>query len=67
MIQEESRMKLHSESDVLLGSRSVLVTLSPCMIVAQIETKCYNYGETEHLSKAYPNLPKERDKWVGTV
>jgi hypothetical protein len=68
MIQEESRMKLHFESGGLSSSRSVLVTLSPCMTVAQIETyKCYNYGEAGHMSKAYPNLPKERDRWVGTV
>jgi hypothetical protein len=62
MIQDERRMRLHSKQGGLSGARSTLVTLSPDMIGAQIEThKCYNYGEVGHLSKACPKSSKKRE------
>jgi hypothetical protein len=50
MKQEESRMKLHSESSMPSGVRSALATVNSSMIGAQGETRrCYNYGEIGHL------------------
>ena len=62
MIQEESRMRLHSESGGPPGARSALATLSSGMTGAQGETrKCYNCGEVGHLSKACHKPPRERE------
>jgi Zinc knuckle len=62
MIQEESRMKLHSEPSMPSGVRSALATMSSSMIGAQGETRrCYNCGEIGHLRQVCPKPPKERD------
>jgi hypothetical protein len=50
MIQEESRMKLHSEPSMPFDVRSALAIARSGMIGAQVETRmCYNYGEIGHL------------------
>jgi Zinc knuckle len=66
MMQEESRMKLHSEAKRDVMMRSALVVSNSCMTGVQGETrKCYNCGEVSHLSKACPKPPKERERQVG--
>jgi Zinc knuckle len=67
VMQEESRMKSHSEAKEDVGMRSILIVSNSDMTGVQGETqKCYNCGEVSHLSKACPKLPKERETcWRG--
>jgi Zinc knuckle len=67
MMQEESRMKLHSEAKGDVGTCSTLIVSNSGMIRVQGETrKCYNCGEVGHLSKACPKPSKERNGWAWT-
>jgi Zinc knuckle len=67
MMQEESRMKLHSDARGDVGMRSTMMVSNSGMTRVQGETrKCYNCGEVSHLSKACPKPPKERDRWAWT-
>jgi Zinc knuckle len=62
MIQEESRIKLHSDPSIPFGVRSALATASSGMIGAQGEIHgCYNCGEIGHLRQVCPKPPKEKD------
>jgi hypothetical protein len=54
-------MKLHSESSMPSGVRSVLTIVSSGMTDAQWETRrCYNCGGISHLRKIFPKPPNER-------
>jgi hypothetical protein len=62
MIQEESRMRLHSEQSMHSGMQSALTTASSGMIGTKVETRrCFNYGEIGHLRQVFPKPPKKRD------
>jgi hypothetical protein len=62
MMQEDSRMELHSEAKGDAEMRSTLTVRNSSMTGIQAETrKCYNYGVVEHLSKACPKTPKESE------
>jgi hypothetical protein len=62
MIQEESRMRLHSDQSMHFGTQSALTTASSGTTGAQVETRrCYNCGEIGHLRRVCLKPPKERD------
>jgi hypothetical protein len=59
-MQEESRMKLHSETKGDVRMRSTLVITNSCITGIQGEShKYYNFREVGHLSKICPKLPKK--------
>ena len=58
MIQEESRMKLLSDTTRLPGVRSALMVSNSS---GSENRKCYNCGEAGHLKNACPKPSKERE------